>query len=69
MELGKFAKSESELITDLDKWLYILKHISEMDSLKEVFQKPVFEKLFHLATYEALTKEEKEMYNAALKRK
>ncbi len=69
LELSKFTKSEKELISDLDRWLYVLKHISQMESLKEVFRKPIFEKLFNLATYEALTKEEKEMYNTALKNK
>ena len=69
IELVNFAKVESELATDLDKWLYVLKNMSKMDKLPTFLRKPVFVKLFNLAAYANLKKEEKTMYNTSLKRR
>src|ERR1700712_3150845 len=46
IELRKFVKEEPELVTDLDKWLYVLKNISRMDKIPIYVRKPIFEKLF-----------------------
>jgi len=67
IELSKFVKEETELITDLDKWLYILKNMSRMDKIPVYLRKPIFEKLFNIAEYTNLTKEEKTMYDSSLK--
>ncbi len=69
IELRNFVKTESELETDLDGWLYVLKNMSRMDRLPFYLRKPVFEKLFDIAEYSKLTKEEMRMYDASLKRK
>ena len=69
LELANFAKKESELETDLDRWLYVLKNMSKMDKIPLYLRKPVFEKLFNIAAYSNLTREEKEMYDVELKRK
>lgn len=69
IELIKFVKTEAELDTDLDKWLYVLKNISSMDKIPVYLRKPIFEKLFNIAEYSNLTKEEKTMYDTSLKRK
>ena len=69
LELNKFVKSEGELATDLDKWLYVLKHMSRMDKLPVYLRKPIFEKLFNIAEYTNLTKEERNMYDSSLKYK
>lgn len=66
IELRKFVKGGDELETELDKWLYILKNISRMDKLPVYLRKPVFEKLFNIAEYTNLTKEEKNMYDSKL---
>jgi len=67
--LIKFVKEESELETDLDKWLYILKNMSRMKKIPLYFRKTIFEKLFNIAEYSNLSKEEKIMYDSSLKRK
>lgn len=59
VELLKFTKTESELETDLDKWLYILKNMSTMNEIPAYVREPIFEKLFNLAEYRNLNKEEK----------
>jgi len=69
IELIKFVKTEAELDTDLDKWLYVLKNMSSMDKIPVYLRKPIFEKLFNIAEYSNLTKEEKTMYDTSLKRK
>jgi len=69
IELAKFKKDESELETDLDRWLYVLKNMSDMEALPAYLRKPIFEKLFQIAEYGKLNKEERKMYNISLKRK
>ncbi|MFC3196490.1 Rpn family recombination-promoting nuclease/putative transposase [Parapedobacter deserti] len=69
LELRNFAKEESELETDLDGWLYVLKNMSKLKKIPLYLRKPIFEKLFNIAEYSKLTKEEKEMYDTSLKRK
>jgi predicted transposase/invertase (TIGR01784 family) len=69
IELLKFVKAETELETELDKWLYVLKNMSRMDKIPAYLRKPIFEKLFSIAEYTNLTKEEKTMYDSNLKYK
>ena len=69
IELRNFVKTGAELETDLDKWLYVLKHLSEMDKIPVYLRKPIFEKLFSIAEYTNLTKEEKTMYDSNSKYK
>jgi len=69
IELIKFVKNEAELKTDLDRWLYVLKNMSRMKKMPLYLRKPIFEKLFNIAEYSNLTKEEKIMYDSSLKRK
>jgi predicted transposase/invertase (TIGR01784 family) len=69
IELSKFVKTDTDLDTDLDKWLYFLKNMPRMDRLPVYLRKPIFEKLFSIAEYTNLTKEEKTMYDSSLKYK
>jgi predicted transposase/invertase (TIGR01784 family) len=69
VELSKFVKTETELETDLDKWLHVLKNMSRMEKIPVYLRKPIFEKLFSIAEYTNLTKEEKTMYDSSLKYK
>jgi predicted transposase/invertase (TIGR01784 family) len=43
IELFKFVKTDTELETDLDRWLYVVKNISRMDKIPVYLRKPVFE--------------------------
>jgi predicted transposase/invertase (TIGR01784 family) len=69
IELSKFVKEDTELESELDKWLYVLKNMSRMDKIPVYLRKPIFEKLFTIAEYTNLTKEEKTMYDSSLKYK
>jgi predicted transposase/invertase (TIGR01784 family) len=69
IELRKFVKTDAELETDLDRWLFVLKNMSRMDKIPVYLRKTVFEKLFNIAEYSTLTKEEKMKYDSYLKYK
>ncbi|ERJ61303.1 PD-(D/E)XK nuclease family transposase [Sphingobacterium paucimobilis] len=64
-----FVKQEVELETDFDCWLYVLKNMSKMDKLPLYMRKPIFEKLFDIAEYSNMNKEDRQMYDVSLKRK
>ncbi|RQP11173.1 MAG: Rpn family recombination-promoting nuclease/putative transposase [Parapedobacter sp.] len=69
LELRNFVKDESELKTDLDGWLYVLKNMSKLNKIPVYLRKPIFERLFDIAEYSKLTMEERTMYDTNLKRK
>lgn len=69
LELVNFTKEESELQNDLESWLFVLKNMSKLDKIPVYLRKPIFEKLFNIAEYSKLSKEEREMYDVSLKRK
>jgi len=67
--LLNFVKKQDELDSELDQWLYVLKHLTEFNKRPKYLSSPEFDQLFDLAEYANLTKDEREMYNASLKRK
>ncbi|PTS97230.1 hypothetical protein DBR11_17595, partial [Pedobacter sp. HMWF019] len=70
IELSNFVKSVDELESDLDRWLYSLKYLGEMDDMPLQLQNnAVFEKLYNIAEYSNMTPEEQEIYDRELKRK
>ena len=69
VSLTNFVKEEAKLGNDLERWLYVLKNMARMDKLPVYLRKPVFQRLFDIAEYSKLSKEEKDMYDASLKRK
>lgn len=69
VQLRNFTKKEAELGNDLDRWLFVLRNMSTLDKISTYLRKPIFEKLFQIAEYARLNKEERAMYNVSLKRK
>jgi predicted transposase/invertase (TIGR01784 family) len=67
LELVKFVKTEAEIETDLDRWFYLLKHMSSLDKVPAFLNKRTFQKIFKIAEISKLSKEEKEMYDSNLK--
>lgn len=63
------GKEPHQLYTELDKWIYALKHLTEFEQRPEYLCGPEFDQLFNLAEYANLTIEERAMYNASLKYK
>ena len=67
IELPKFKKNENELETHFDKWLYVFRHLSELQDRPQKLQEKVFQRLFESAEIAKFTKEEREAYEESLK--
>ena len=66
VEVAKFDKSEDELETDLDKWLYLLKDMSTLLERPAALRDRVFGRLFDVAEYARLDDEERKNYVIAM---
>ena len=62
VEVAKFDKSEDELETDLDKWLYLLKNMSTLLERPAALRDRVFGRLFDVAEYARLDDKERKNY-------
>ena len=67
IELPKFTKGEAELETDFDKWLYVFRHLAELESRPPQLRDRIFEKLFEVAEISNFTAGEREAYEESLK--
>ncbi len=67
LEMDKFEKTEEELVSNFDKWLYILKNISVLSDVPSRLQKFIFEKVFQIAEILSYSPEEKVQYLESLK--
>jgi DNA repair ATPase RecN len=67
LEMPHFNKTEEELETTYDKWLYVLKCLPKLQDRPEKLQERVFQKLFEAAEIAKFTPEEKEQYEDSLK--
>ncbi len=67
LELPKFKKTEAELESHFDKWLFVLTHLSKLSSRPVALQEKVFEKLFAAAEIARFTPEERRAYETSLK--
>ena len=67
MEIAKFDKTEDELVTLYDKWLYVLKNLSRLDERPAALKEKVFTKLFEEAEIAKFTPTELKEYEDSLK--
>ena len=67
LEMPNFNKAESELETDFDKWMYVLKHLPYLQNRPAALQERIFEKLFEAAEIARFDAEEKARYEESLK--
>jgi predicted transposase/invertase (TIGR01784 family) len=67
LEMPHFTKTEEELETTYDKWLYVLKHLPNLSDRPKKLQGRVFQKLFEAAEIAKFSPEEKEEYQESLK--
>ncbi len=67
VEIAKFKKSEDELETLYDKWLYVLKNLSRLDRQPASLKEKVFSKLFAEAEIAKFTPSELHEYEDSLK--
>ena len=67
IQMPNFTKTIDELKTHLDRWLYVLKHLGTFDRIPEKIKDKIFNKLFQIAEYENLSKEDRTSYEDSLK--
>ena len=67
LEMPKFNKTEDELETMFDKWLYVLKNLSRLFERPKALQERVFERLFEQAEIARFTPEERRGYEDSVK--
>ena len=69
IELSEFDKTEEQLETDYDWWLYILKNITDLQKMPDkVKRNRVFKALFEEAHIANMTPEELDQYDISLKK-
>ena len=67
VEIAKFDKTEDELVTLYDKWLYVLKNLSRLDKRPAALKEKIFSKLFGEAEIAKFTPTELKEYEDSLK--
>jgi hypothetical protein len=67
LELPRFTKSEDELETNVERWMFVLKNLSRLNDLPDALRNSVFQKLFEQAKIANMTKEEYDEYQESLK--
>lgn len=67
LEMPKFTKTESELETHFEKWLYVLKNLDKLSARPKKLQEKIFSQLFEQAEIAQYTQEEYQQYEESLK--
>ena len=67
VELPKFNKPVEQLSTHLDKWLYLFRHLPDIEGQPQPFQDPVFLELFEVAEIANFSRDEQDSYQSSLK--
>ncbi len=67
LEMPKFKKGEDELISQFDKWMFVLKNLHRLQDRPVKLQEKVFEKLFAEAEIAKLNPEDMKAYEESLK--
>jgi len=67
VELPKFNKTEEELETHFEKWLYIFRYLSNFQERPKALADEVFEQLFEVAEIAQFTPQERVAYQDSLK--
>ncbi|MDX8413458.1 MAG: Rpn family recombination-promoting nuclease/putative transposase [Mariprofundales bacterium] len=67
LEMPKFTKTEAELETHFDKWLFVLKNLEDLTKRPEKLQEKVFSKLFAQAEIASYSDAEYTQYEESLK--
>lgn len=67
LEMPKFRKSEDELVTPFDKWMFVLHNLSRLLERPAALQERVFTRLFETAEIAKFTPEKRMEYEESLK--
>jgi len=67
LELPKFKKPLENLESHFDKWLYLLRHLPDLDAPPELLQEDAFMRLFEIAEIANFSPLEQDAYENSLK--
>jgi predicted transposase/invertase (TIGR01784 family) len=67
LEMPKFKKSLEEIETHFEKWLYVLRHLNELDNIPAKLTERIFKKLFDVAEIAKFNREQLTQYGDSLK--
>jgi predicted transposase/invertase (TIGR01784 family) len=67
LEMPKFNKELSEINTHFEKWLYVLKHLNELEKIPAKLTEKVFKRLFEVAEIAKFNHEQLMQYEDSLK--
>lgn len=67
LEMPKFNKTEDQLVSMYDKWLFVLKNLSRLFERPAALQERVFTRLFEQAEIARFTPDETRIYEESLK--
>ena len=67
LEMPKFSKTEDELVSMYDKWLFVLKNLTRLMERPAALQERVFTRLFEQAEIARFTPDESRIYEDSLK--
>jgi predicted transposase/invertase (TIGR01784 family) len=67
LEMPKFTKTEAQLETHFDKWLYVLKNLGDLTERPKKLQEKIFQKLFEQAAIANYSDSEYNEYEESLK--
>jgi len=67
LEMPKFKKTEEELETHFDKWLYIIRNLHKLDDVPSRIKQKIFEKLFEEAELAKYEPQDRRAYEDSLK--
>lgn len=65
--LPRFYKTAEQLETLQDKWLYVFKHLHELDTMPEVLHEEIFQRTFAIAQLAQFSPEERKAYEDSIK--
>jgi len=65
-EMPKFNKTESQLVTKFDKWLFVLRNLNKLDRIPVELKEGIFLKLFKTAEIAKLDSTEFKQYQESL---
>lgn len=66
LEMPKFQKTETELETRFDKWMFVLKNLPKLDRIPVELKESIFLKLFETAEIAKLHPDEYKQYEASV---
>ncbi len=67
LEMPKFQKKEKELVTNLDKWLFVLNNLYLLDKIPAKIKEKIFLKFFEKAEIAKYTPVERDAYQQSVK--